>query len=96
MQKPKEVIKNIKSDETKSLGNKKSLLSDNVKDMLVEVGVPLNIVFKEIKADKRKKRIRERRKNLKKQAREMAEFYHEDPELTEMTKCLESEDFHEY
>ncbi|NYB53006.1 MAG: hypothetical protein HVN35_10680 [Methanobacteriaceae archaeon] len=64
--------------------------------MLLEVGVPLNILYKEIKVDKRKKRIRDRRKNLKKQAKEMAEFYHQDPELTGMTKCLELEDFHEY
>ncbi len=96
MQKPKEALKTIKNKETDSLGNNKPILSDDVKDILVEVGIPLNIVFKEIKADKRKKRIRERRKNLKNQAEKMAEFYHEDPELTEMTKCLESEDFHEY
>lgn len=96
MQKPKEALKTIKNEERKSLGNNKPILSDDVKDILVEVGVPLNIVFKEIKADKRKKRIRERRKNLKNQAKEMGEFYHDDPELTEMTKRLESEDFHEY
>ena len=50
----------------------------------------------ELKINNRRRKIREEKRKIKENEEHMNKLYKEDKQLTEITKSLENEDFHEY
>lgn len=59
-------------------------------------GISITILAKELKRQYRRQKIRKEKEKLKEQAEYMGKLYSEDKELTEITRALECEDFHDY
>ena len=59
-------------------------------------GIPLSVLFTEIKKEHRRQMIKQTREQVIKGVEGMDKLYREDKELTIITKSLECEDFYEY
>lgn len=69
-------------------------LSYDLKKMVIEYGIPFDVLYSAMVNQKKEDKKMERK--LAQEASFMQTFYEDDPELTELTFKLESEEFHEY
>ncbi|MEW6011135.1 MAG: hypothetical protein CIT03_07500 [Methanobacterium sp.] len=69
-------------------------LSYDLKKMVIEYGIPFDVLYSAMVTKKKKDQKMERK--LAQEASFMQKFYEDDPELTELTLKMESEEFHEY